>query len=220
VSGPDRFERFDGLAKMRFFRQMYPTLIRLSEFGRSSYHETETSAAIEHLLESDPVDNRQEGPLYAQILSRSGLSPREMYEDAQTFFQKTLQLRPNLIEPTMSWGGLLVRRRSGQAKRAWKTVEGEQFNPWGRKCQEILASRSRGRSRRALGLRLAAAAEADPPWASRWPRDGGGVASHRRWPSGSPRPPTERRRSPGRGSLPDRPTALFSLPRGPRFSIR
>src|SRR5207249_3347631 len=54
--------------------------------------------AIEHLSKAIRLDNDKKATLYAHFYLGLVYLQREMYEDAQTFFQKTLKLGPNLIE--------------------------------------------------------------------------------------------------------------------------
>jgi tetratricopeptide (TPR) repeat protein len=63
-----------------------------------------------------------------------------MYEDAQTFFQKTLKLGPNLIEAYYELGrAYWFAGDQAQAKRTWEAgLKANKFNPWGKKCQETL----------------------------------------------------------------------------------
>jgi tetratricopeptide (TPR) repeat protein len=63
-----------------------------------------------------------------------------MYEDAQTFFQKTLKLGPNLIEAQYELGrAYWFAGDHDQAKQAWEQgFKANKFNPWGKKCQDTL----------------------------------------------------------------------------------
>ena len=54
--------------------------------------------AIEHLSKAIRLDNDRKATLYAHFYLGLVYLEREMYEDAQTFFQKTIALGPNLIE--------------------------------------------------------------------------------------------------------------------------
>ena len=54
--------------------------------------------AIEHLSKAIRLDNDRKATLYAHYYLGLVYLEREMYEDAQTFFRKTLKLGPNLIE--------------------------------------------------------------------------------------------------------------------------
>ena len=54
--------------------------------------------AIEHLSKAIRLDNDKKATLYAHFYLGLVYLQREMYEDAETFFEKTIKLGPNLIE--------------------------------------------------------------------------------------------------------------------------
>ena len=97
--------------------------------------------AIEHLSKAIRLDNDKKATLYAHFYLGLVYLQREMYEDAQTFFQKTLKLGPNLIEAQYELGrALWFGGDPEQAKRVWEDgFKANKFNPWGKKCQETLA---------------------------------------------------------------------------------
>ena len=63
--------------------------------------------AIEHLSKAIRLDNDRKATLYAHYYLGLVYLEREMYEDAQTFFRKTLKLGPNLIEAYFELGRAL-----------------------------------------------------------------------------------------------------------------
>ena len=63
--------------------------------------------AIEHLSKAIRLDNDRKATLYAHYYLGLVYLEREMYEDAQTFFRKTLALGPNLIEAYFELGRAL-----------------------------------------------------------------------------------------------------------------
>ncbi|HMC20151.1 MAG TPA: tetratricopeptide repeat protein, partial [Gemmatimonadales bacterium] len=87
------------------------------------------------------LDNDKKATLYAHFYLGLVYLQREMYEDAQTFFQKTLKLGPNLIEAYYELGrAYWFGGDQDQAKRAWEHgFKANKFNPWGKKCQDTLA---------------------------------------------------------------------------------
>src|SRR5216117_134508 len=97
--------------------------------------------AIEHLSKAIRLDNDKKATLYAHFYLGLVYLQREMYEDAETFFQKALKLGPNLIEAHYELGRAYWF--SGDQARAQQTWEegfkANKFNPWGKKCQETLA---------------------------------------------------------------------------------
>jgi len=63
-----------------------------------------------------------------------------MYEDAENFFLKTLALGPNLIEAyyELGWAYWLNEQRD-EAADAWsRGFAANKFNPWGKRCAEVL----------------------------------------------------------------------------------
>jgi len=96
--------------------------------------------AIEHLSKAIRLDNDKKATLYAHFYLGLVYLHREMYEDATTFFHKTLKLGPNLIEAYYELGR--ARWFAGDhepAKQAWEAgYKANKFNPWGKKCKETL----------------------------------------------------------------------------------
>jgi tetratricopeptide (TPR) repeat protein len=96
--------------------------------------------AIEHLSRAIRLDNDRKATLYAHYYLGLVYLEREMYEDAQTFLQKTLALGPNLVE---AWFELGRARWFGGdrdgAKQAWTDgIKANKFNPWAKRCKELL----------------------------------------------------------------------------------
>ena len=98
--------------------------------------------AIEHLSKAIRLDNDKKATLYAHFYLGLVYLEREMYEDAQVFFQKTLALGPNLIEAYYELGrAFWFNEQEEQARETWKTGHAtNKFNPWGKRCVEMLAS--------------------------------------------------------------------------------
>ena len=97
--------------------------------------------AIEHLSKAIRLDNDRKASLYAHFYLGLVYLEREMYEDAQTFFQKTLVLGPNLIEAYYELGrAYWFNEEQDDARATWtKGHATNKFNPWGKKCAETLA---------------------------------------------------------------------------------
>ncbi len=96
--------------------------------------------AIEHLSKAIRLDNDRKATLYAHYYLGLVYLEREMYEDAQTFFQKTLVLGPNLVEAWFELGRVrwFAGDRDG-AKQAWTDgIKANKFNPWAKRCREML----------------------------------------------------------------------------------
>ena len=102
--------------------------------------------AIEHLSKAIRLDNDKKATLYAHFYLGLVYLQREMYEDAQTFFQKTLKLGPNLIEAYYELGRAhWFAGDPDKAKATWDVgFKANKFNPWGKKCQEMLELAARG----------------------------------------------------------------------------
>ena len=96
--------------------------------------------AIEHLSKAIRLDNDRKATLYAHFYLGLTYAEREMFEDAQTFFRKTLTLGPNLIEAYYELGrALWFDGKQEDAKQAWRDgLAANKFNPWGKRCGEML----------------------------------------------------------------------------------
>ncbi len=102
--------------------------------------------AIEHLSKAIRLDNDRKAMLYAHYYLGLVYLEREMYEDAQTFFRKTLRLGPNLIEAYFELGrALWFAGEREEALRVWADGQrANRFNPWAKRCGELLALASGG----------------------------------------------------------------------------
>ncbi|HEX6965744.1 MAG TPA: tetratricopeptide repeat protein [Gemmatimonadaceae bacterium] len=96
--------------------------------------------AIEHLSKAIRLDNDRKATLYAHFYLGLVYAEREMYEDAQAFFRKTLTLGPNLIEAYFELGrALWFDDKRDEAMQAWRDgFAANKFNPWGKRCGEML----------------------------------------------------------------------------------
>ena len=102
--------------------------------------------AIEHLSKAIRLDNDRKATLYAHFYLGLVYLQREMYEDAQTFFQKTLKLGPNLIEAYFELGrALWFGGHRDEAMQTWaEGHKANKFNPWAKRCKEMLDVASAG----------------------------------------------------------------------------
>ena len=102
--------------------------------------------AIEHLSKAIRLDNDRKATLYAHFYLGLVYLEREMFEDAQSFFRKTLQLGPNLIEAYFELGR--AQWFAGERDHAIGTwTEGQKanrFNPWSKRCGEMLERAAAG----------------------------------------------------------------------------
>ena len=102
--------------------------------------------AIEHLSKAIRLDNDRKATLYAHFYLGLVYLEREMYEDAQTFFAKTLALGPNLIEAYYELGRAYWF--DGEKERALQTwrdgFAANKFNQWGKRCAELVKTVEEG----------------------------------------------------------------------------
>jgi tetratricopeptide (TPR) repeat protein len=102
--------------------------------------------AIEHLSKAIRLDNDKKATLYAHYYLGLVYLEREMFEDAQAFFRKTLALGPNLIEAYYELGR--AQWSAGDRDGAMQTwdegFKANKFNPWGKRCQEALELAAQG----------------------------------------------------------------------------
>ena len=97
--------------------------------------------AIEHLSRAIRLDSDRKATLYAHLYLGMVYREREMYDDAEPFFRRALELGPNLLQ---AWYELGRTRwfagRRDDARDAWRQgAEANKFNPWGKRCAETLA---------------------------------------------------------------------------------
>jgi tetratricopeptide (TPR) repeat protein len=102
--------------------------------------------AIEHLSRAIRLDNDKKATLYAHFYLGLVYLERDMFEDAQTFFQKTIALGPNLIEAYYELGrAFWFNGQQDEARQAWKDgYAANKFNPWGKRCADALKTVEEG----------------------------------------------------------------------------
>jgi tetratricopeptide (TPR) repeat protein len=102
--------------------------------------------AIEHLSRAIRLDSDRKATLYAHFYLGLVYLERDMFEDAQTFFQKTLALGPNLIEAYYELGrAYWFNGQRDEATQTWRDgFAANKFNPWGKKCAEVLTTVEHG----------------------------------------------------------------------------
>lgn len=96
--------------------------------------------AIEHLSKAIRLDNDKKATLYAHYYLGLVYFEREMFEDAQTFFEKTIKLGPNLIEAYYELGRAKWHAQDHEgAKDTWaKGFKANKLSTWGKRCKEAL----------------------------------------------------------------------------------
>jgi tetratricopeptide (TPR) repeat protein len=102
--------------------------------------------AIEHLSRAIRLDNDKKATLYAHFYLGLVYLEREMFEDAQTFFQKTLALGPNLIEAYFELGrAYWFNSQRDEATSTWQAgFTANKFNPWAKRCAEAIETVAKG----------------------------------------------------------------------------
>jgi tetratricopeptide (TPR) repeat protein len=102
--------------------------------------------AIEHLSKAIRLDNDRKATLYAHFYLGLVYLERDMFEDAQTFFQKSLTLGPNLIEAYFELGrAFWFNGQRDEAMQTWRDgFAANKFNPWGKRCAEVLQTVEQG----------------------------------------------------------------------------
>ena len=96
--------------------------------------------AIEHLSRAIRLDNDRKATLYAHFYLGLVYLEREMFEDAENFFRKTLALGPNLIEAYYELGrSQWFNDEREAALQTWRDgFAANKFNPWGKRCAQVL----------------------------------------------------------------------------------
>lgn len=96
--------------------------------------------AIEHLSRAIRLDNDKKATLYAHFYLGLVYLERDMFEDAQTFFQKSIALGPNLIEAYYELGrAFWFNGQREEAVNTWNAgFAANKFNPWGKRCADVL----------------------------------------------------------------------------------
>ena len=96
--------------------------------------------AIEHLSKAIRMANDKKATLYAHYYLGLIYLQREMYEDAENFFRKTIELGPNMTEAFLELGRAQWFSGDRDAARAtWQAgVAASRFSPGGKQCQKVL----------------------------------------------------------------------------------
>ena len=102
--------------------------------------------AIEHLSRVIRLDSDRKATIYANFYMGLVYLEREMYDDARTFFRRTLELGPNLLEAYWELGHTwYLEGKMKEAAEAWrKGMETNRFNLWGERCAKALAKVEKG----------------------------------------------------------------------------
>src|SRR6476661_1291364 len=114
--------------------------------GYISFKKKSFADAIEHLSRAIRLDNDRKATLYAHFYLGLVYLERDMFEDAQTFFEKTIALGPNPIEAYYELGrAYWYNGQRKEAMQAWRDgFAANKFNPWGKRCAEVLQTVEQG----------------------------------------------------------------------------
>ena len=102
--------------------------------------------AIEQLARVIRLDLDRKATLYAHLYLGMVYREREMYDDAETFFRKALELGPNLLQSWYELGRVhWFAGRRGDAIASWRSgAEANKFSPWGKRCADLLGQIEQG----------------------------------------------------------------------------
>jgi tetratricopeptide (TPR) repeat protein len=103
-------------------------------------------AAVDHLGQAIRSDRDRKATLYAHLYLGQLYRGRAMYDDAERFFHKALELGPNLLQAWYELGWTYwLAGRTGDAVAAWRTgAEANKFSPWGKRCAEVIVDVEQG----------------------------------------------------------------------------
>jgi tetratricopeptide (TPR) repeat protein len=126
-------------------RQPQNSLARIN-VGYICFKKKNWNEAIEHLSRAIRLDNDKKATLYAHFYLGLVYLERDMFEDAQTFFQKSILLGPNLIEAYYELGrAFWFNGQQDEGRKAWRDgYAANKFNPWGKRCAEALKTVEEG----------------------------------------------------------------------------
>lgn len=102
--------------------------------------------AIEHLSRAIRLDHDKKATLYAHLYLGEVYYEREMFDDADSFFRKAIQLGPNLLQAWYELGrSQWFAGHREVALDSWRAgAAANKFNPWGKRCAELLESIEQG----------------------------------------------------------------------------
>jgi tetratricopeptide (TPR) repeat protein len=102
--------------------------------------------AIEHLSRAIRQESDRKAQIYAHLYMGMLYLEREMYDDARSFFARTLELGPGMLEAWWETGrAYYLEGRVDDAREAWRTGhQANRFNLWGERCGKALAQLEAG----------------------------------------------------------------------------
>ncbi len=102
--------------------------------------------AIEHLSRAIRLNEDRRATLYAHLYLGQVYYEREMFDDADMFFRKAIELGPNLLQAWYELGrSQWYAGQREEANESWRAgAAANKFNPWGKRCAELLVSVEQG----------------------------------------------------------------------------
>ncbi len=96
--------------------------------------------AIEQLSGAVKIGGDARAVLYAHLYLGMVYREREMYDDAQSFFERALTMGPNLLQAWYELGRAhWFAGRKDAACDSWRRgADANKFNPWGKRCAESI----------------------------------------------------------------------------------
>jgi tetratricopeptide (TPR) repeat protein len=141
----ERYDEAGMVAQVVLQRDPHHALAR-ANVGYICLRQLRYGEAIEHLSTVIRADADRRAVLYAHLYLGMAYREREMYEDAEAFFRKSLELGPNLLQAWYELGrAYWFAGRRADARLAWKSgSEANKFSPWGKRCAELLDTVEQG----------------------------------------------------------------------------
>jgi len=102
--------------------------------------------AIEHLSKALRQDDDARATLYANFYLGLVYIEREMLDDAQIFFERSIALGPNMVEAYFELGySFWLAGKREHAAEVWRRGAAvNKYNPWSKRCAELLANLTSG----------------------------------------------------------------------------
>ena len=102
--------------------------------------------AIEHLARAIRQEGDRKANLYAHLYMGLVYLEREMFDDARSFFRRTLELGPNMLEAWWETGrAYYLEGKPEEAKEAWRAgYQANRFSLWGERCGKAVAQLEAG----------------------------------------------------------------------------
>jgi len=130
----------------RVLRQDPEHPLARTNLGYLCLRERQYGEAIDHLSRVIRANHDAKATLYAHLYLGMVYREREMFDDAELFFAKALELGPNLLQAWYECGrSRWAAGRRTEAHAAWRAgAAANMFNPWGKRCAEVLLAVEEG----------------------------------------------------------------------------